>query len=730
MNIKRIKDCIGKGAWKEAENLWMSAVGDNPRPEAVRDVLEAFVEAGRAETAETLGWALLDAHSDAEPAVTVQLAMAALLAAADSDELRNQTAELIKLAYADAENFQDIYDSAGLETGQSPRRALRTIQTCTQIAPGTYLGNRFEDRVIKVTGMNPLGEYEFVEGGEKQSLEPKLLADEFDVLDPGDFRVMLREDPDGINDLFQKDPGRVLQGLTMAAGGEMTTDDLKDKVVETYIPRSKWSSWWGRARTAVKKSAHLTIKGRNPSIVQYHPGGLSLEEELASEVKAAKTAPAYLEVLKHYLAQAEQRGGVDDEFVTGILEAIAEMTRKFFKRHGPEAFRSALCIEAARELGAPAPADEVPHAADIARKLGNPVDAFHELDHTDLWPLALEALRKRDDVAEVVETLFRTARPDQLAAIAAILKDLDAGDAIDRAVVDAWSEPASHVALCAWTWDEPSRSAKTPNRVTMLSKLLAALLQIDHDWHGDNDERREARQIVRDALSARSYAGYRAALEEMDQAMADVIRGYIDRTDGLAEAVREDMLKMLRKQFARLFVKKKANPWEDDNVLWTSAAGLRQREEDYRILTDVTMPANAKQIGEAAEQGDLRENADWQAAIEERDRLVAEARRMQGEMAKARVITHADVPDDIVSVGTCVRLTPVSGGNDVSLTFLGPWDSDPARSIYSYRTGIAHSLMGRSVGDTVTIKLGGEEADYRIDEIDFAEAVGDPGPKS
>jgi transcription elongation GreA/GreB family factor len=89
-------------------------------------------------------------------------------------------------------------------------------------------------------------------------------------------------------------------------------------------------------------------------------------------------------------------------------------------------------------------------------------------------------------------------------------------------------------------------------------------------------------------------------------------------------------------------------------------------------------------------------------------------------MVKARIITQADVPDGKVSVGTRVKLKPASGGASVEIAFLGPWDSDPDRGIYSYQTGLAQSLMGRAVGESVEVKIAGREGEFEIENIDFA----------
>ena len=257
--------------------------------------------------------------------------------------------------------------------------------------------------------------------------------------------------------------------------------------------------------------------------------------------------------------------------------------------------------------------------------------------------------------------------------------------------------------------------------MTILSKMLDALVVIDHDATITREARREARGAVRSALSAEGYAAFKATLAEIDEGMADVIKGKIERTDGLAQTVSGKMLHHIREAYWKLFIVEKPKPWLDKNVVWTSQAGLDAQQEELRVLMEELMPANAKQIGEAAELGDLRENADWQAAIEERDMLVSRQRAMNADLLRSRVITLRDVPDDEISVGSKVTLRRESDGQEVTISFLGPWDSDPEAGVYAYTTRLGEKLMGKKVGQSLELQISGHEGQYTV--VGFVPAV-------
>ncbi len=113
------------------------------------------------------------------------------------------------------------------------------------------------------------------------------------------------------------------------------------------------------------------------------------------------------------------------------------------------------------------------------------------------------------------------------------------------------------------------------------------------------------------------------------------------------------------------------------------------------------IPRNAKAIGKAAARGDLRENWEFKAALEERDRLVERATRAREDVGRARLLDSDRVSGAEVNVGTLVRIRHLESGREKTLAFLGPWDADIPKGVYSYLAPLSQGFMGRKVGDRV-----------------------------
>ena len=311
----------------------------------------------------------------------------------------------------------------------------------------------------------------------------------------------------------------------------------------------------------------------------------------------------------------------------------------------------------------------------------------------------------------------------QLNALAKLLKKAGREQAIDDAAAKALADPLGNLELMLWLWAAPK--GKIPGgatRLEILTKLLKVLHDLDIDMQlAESSERKELQRRIRTAIGARDLAGFREVVAEMDEAMASVIKSRIERTDGLAESVREDMINLLRENFYVLFVKKRVDPWLDETTLYTTTEGLRSQEAELKDLIENQIPANSRAIGEAAELGDLSENSEWKYAVEERTKLQGRQAKIQDDLTKARVMHPEEVSVDIVNIGTKVTLKRATDGGQLDVSILGPWDTDLPRRRYSYQTAMAQTLLGKTVGATVTLRLEGDDTDYEIAEIGVAE---------
>ena len=725
MDLQVVKQCIAVGNLDAVESAWMKAVEAGAALSELRAVVEALVEADRADTGETLAWMYLSEAAEAmPPAQAVEAARTLVGLLPGGQDLRSVAVAIYRLACGGCEHFDSFLRASGLAGGQSTRRAIRTLDVCLAAGPGRYLANRFDQQVVRVEVYDPvLCDFDLaVAGGEARTLEAKLLADEFDVVDDSDFRVLRAFRGDQLRQILQDDPAAVLVGICLACGGQVDVPDLKAMLVGRFVEKDKWAGWWTRARSAAKRCPSLAIEGRRPAVIRHYPHGRSLEQELAGAAAAAHDPPELSAVLQRYAREARQRNvAVDAAFVAALLDKLAEQACRFRARRPIDALTASLAIEAAAAMGLPRPGRAFPSAAEILAEADRPAEAVASLPDPQLWPLAFEALAAVDGAADHFEELLRSMPAGQLDDLAARLRAAGRASAIGRAVAEALANPAAGLQVCLWLWQGPAQVVpEMPSALDLLSRLLTASRGLSRDWDLVGTSRREAFQQVRSALAAQGYRRFRQAVGEMNEAVAATIKRRIQRSPALSAVARDNLLGILREAFYSLFLREKVEPWLDESVIWTTARGLGQQEEKLRDILEARIPANSRAIGEAASFGDLSENSEWEAAIAEQRRLQERAHRIQDELLRARALTGEDVPVEAVGIGSRVLLRRQGDAHQVEVAFLGPWDTDVPNRIYSYKAPLAQALMGKAVGETVSLKMEGAEADYTIERLGSA----------
>ena len=715
MDLLQIKQWISQGLVDSLEGAWLDALEKQDQPKLMIQTIKELSSADKGEMAATLaGLWFEDMSANFSDQEKLDIARQILPSLPPGDELRTIATEFYRAVHGEKEHFEDFLRASGLTDSQTLRRAIQTMNVCMSAEIGAYLLNRFEDQVVRIDQFNlATDQFELTtSNGRRIEMDPKLLADEFIPADADDFRVLCAFEPDRVADLAESDPAAILIGACLAKNGSIEMPQLKDLLVPHYIDSDKWSRWWSRARSTAKRSETLSLEGRSPTVISYHPQGRSLEEELAEPAAKAKMPLEIHAIASHYARElASRKAQADPDFAGPLTNKLAELATTFMPRRQEDALAASLAIEHIAALGLARPNQEYPSAKEIIAQLDKPAETIANIGEPALWSIGYDLLSARPDAGEIFTELLTLLPVSELNTIAGHLSN----EAIQQVTGEVLASPGKNLQICLWLWAGPARPvAAASSKLDILSRLLGLMEQLGRDWDADREVKKQTYQLIRSGLTAGGCTAFKQAADEMDEAVAATIRRRIELSDGLSTATREDLLDVLREKHPVLFAKVRVAPWLDEQSVWTTSEAFKNRQEQLTELMEITIPANSRAIGIAADHGDLSENSEWQYAIEERGRLQGQASQWQNDLGLARVLTPDDIPSDSVGIGSIVQLKNQADGEHIELTFLGPWDVDIENRVYSYKTPLAQTLMGKITGDVVTLKLDGNETQYEV----------------
>ncbi len=127
----------------------------------------------------------------------------------------------------------------------------------------------------------------------------------------------------------------------------------------------------------------------------------------------------------------------------------------------------------------------------------------------------------------------------------------------------------------------------------------------------------------------------------------------------------------------------------------------------------------SRAIGAAREHGDLRENAEYHAAREQQSFNEGRIREIEGKLADAQIIDITKVPPQgKVIFGATVRLIASDTGDSITYKIVGEDEADLKAGKISVMSPIARALIGKSVGDEVTVRTPNGETGYEVDGVD------------
>jgi transcription elongation factor GreA len=146
-------------------------------------------------------------------------------------------------------------------------------------------------------------------------------------------------------------------------------------------------------------------------------------------------------------------------------------------------------------------------------------------------------------------------------------------------------------------------------------------------------------------------------------------------------------------------------------------AGYDRLHGELDRLRRVERPAITRAIAEARAHGDLSENAEYHAAREKQGFIEGRIQELESKLGTAEVI-DPPTSGDRVTFASTVRLED-QDGKEVVYWIVGADETDPARGLISIMAPLARTLIGKSVGDTVTVQLPAGKKTFEILGVNF-----------
>lgn len=146
--------------------------------------------------------------------------------------------------------------------------------------------------------------------------------------------------------------------------------------------------------------------------------------------------------------------------------------------------------------------------------------------------------------------------------------------------------------------------------------------------------------------------------------------------------------------------------------------GLKKYEDELHDLKVVRRKEVAQKIKEAREQGDLSENAEYDAAKDEQRDIEARIEELEKILKNAEVVVEDDVNLDKVSIGCKVKILDLEYNEELEYKIVGSSEANSLKGKISNESPVGKALIGSKVGDTVNVDTQMGVVSYKVLGID------------
>jgi len=152
-------------------------------------------------------------------------------------------------------------------------------------------------------------------------------------------------------------------------------------------------------------------------------------------------------------------------------------------------------------------------------------------------------------------------------------------------------------------------------------------------------------------------------------------------------------------------------------IQYVTKETLEQMKAELQHMRSVDRPAASRAIAEAREKGDLRENAEYDAAKEAQGLLEARIAALEGQVAAARIVDESSIDTSKVSILTKVRVTNLNTKKEVTYQIVSETEADLKAGKISVTSPIGKGLLGKHIGEVAEVTAPAGVIKFKVEDI-------------
>ncbi|MBI3508881.1 MAG: GreA/GreB family elongation factor [Chlamydiia bacterium] len=615
----------------------------------------------------------------------------------NSEELADLGTEYLKTHYADDPLLHEKLRLIGLRNRERFQGAIRNFELLTHMKKGNFvyhLSGWGTGEILDVSLVREelSLEFEQVIGSQHFSFEKAFRT--LLPLPPDHFYARRFGDPDQLEKEARENPAEVIR-LLLRDLGPKTAAEIKEELADLVIPQQDWNRWWQTARGKLKKDTKIESPKelKDPFILRTEdvPHEVALHKALEAKPGVNATIQMVYTFLRDFPETLKNQ-----EFRTSLERRMNEILAQ-------EELNESQKLQVLfflHDLKAPDMqqkiASQIVEMPDISNVIRN-------MEVMTFQKLALQHVEKqRKDWQAIFFDLLFAVEQNLLRDF--ILNELDIPalkEPLKQKLNSLLIHPLSYPEIFVWYFQKiidkksnlPFADAEGRNRF-----FEGLLILLDH-----LEQKSHYRDLAKKIVTIITAERYRIVREIIQHSSQEEMKEYLllaTKCESLTDhdiKILHSLAEVVHPSLSRLR-KDKDRVHPEENVIWTTQEGYQKTQQRIQQIATVETVHNAKEIEAARALGDLRENAEFKAALERRDRLQSELKFLSDQIAKARILTPEDVPTDEVGVGSVVHCQD-SKGEHHRFTLLGPWDADPERRVLSFQSKLAQAMKGKTTGD-------------------------------